>query len=321
MRFLFLLTALWFTQPVSAQTDTLFYKIDEDEDPADFENAIYEMFVFKEKPGDILWRRELYSSADGRQYCGGSCRDNKGMIREADYVYYFEGKPVKAGRYENNKKQGEWLYWTTEGKPSARYYFTDDHLTGLNIGWYENGNVSDSSDLSAAGDGKGLGLYESGNLKYTGDFKAGLKTGQWEYYYDQPGKTKSMEVIFEKDSVIFNTCYSESGVLLKKCIYEKEARFPGKTDAWRNYLASKMMKSDYQQYLNRAGSYMTIVKFAVTKEGKLTDIAIDQSSGIEEIDNIAKNIVIDSPKWEPAIQYNQPIKAYRRQPITFMMMD
>lgn len=41
----------------------------------------------------------------------------------------------------------------------------------------------------------------------------------------------------------------------------------------------------------------------------------------KELDAIATRIIRQSPKWEPAIQYNRKVKAYRLQPITFSKVE
>jgi periplasmic protein TonB len=66
--------------------------------------------------------------------------------------------------------------------------------------------------------------------------------------------------------------------------------------------------------------YSVIVRFVVTKDGSIGDVKIEKKR-IAEIDAIALEIIENSPKWMPAVQYNRKINAYRRQPISFVGYD
>jgi hypothetical protein len=37
------------------------------------------------------------------------------------------------------------------------------------------------------------------------------------------------------------------------------------------------------------------------------------------VDNDALRVIADSPTWKNAIQFNQPVKAYRLQPFTYIL--
>jgi protein TonB len=66
------------------------------------------------------------------------------------------------------------------------------------------------------------------------------------------------------------------------------------------------------------GTYMVTVQFVVDKEGHITDIKPLTKFGFgmeEEVIRILKK----SPQWVPAIQFGRNVKAYRRQPVTFMV--
>ena len=55
-------------------------------------------------------------------------------------------------------------------------------------------------------------------------------------------------------------------------------------------------------------------------DGSIEDDKIEKK-GRMELDEIAWDIIQDSPKWIPAVQYNRKVNAYRRQPITFAVTE
>ena len=104
-------------------------------------------------------------------------------------------------------------------------------------------------------------------------------------------------------------------------IFEKvdiEASFPGGDMAWRRYLetnANGQVASD-----NGApdGTYTVIVQFIVDKEGNISNVSALTQYGYGMEKEVMRIIKI-GPKWIPAIQNGQPVKAYRKQPLTFIV--
>ena len=66
------------------------------------------------------------------------------------------------------------------------------------------------------------------------------------------------------------------------------------------------------------GSYTIWVQFIVDKEGNISDVKPLTSHGFGMEDEAAK-IIKKGPKWTPAQQNGRQVKAYRKQPITFVV--
>jgi protein TonB len=119
--------------------------------------------------------------------------------------------------------------------------------------------------------------------------------------------------------VIRCSCSDETGRQLDSSLcVEKEAHFPGEEKDWRKFL-EKNLNPDVP-VKNRApeGTYQVIVQFIVDKEGQVTDIKPLTRFGFgmeEEVLRILKN----SPRWTPAFQFGRNVKAYRKQPVTFVV--
>jgi len=99
---------------------------------------------------------------------------------------------------------------------------------------------------------------------------------------------------------------------------EVEAQFPGGEGAWRNYLQRNLNASAPIDNGAPEGQYTVVVQFIVDKEGNISDVKAltNHGYGMEEE---AVRAIKRGPKWTPAIQNGRNVKAYRKQPITFVV--
>jgi len=308
-----------FSQTIFAQSDTVYNYLDSYEQPVSRDLSVYRSKVYKENTTDSDWKIDIYDVS--ALVATGHTKDAQGLVRQGDYQYFDrKGNKIKAGRYENNQMEGEWNEWFGDGKLSSTYHYHNGKKTGSNIGWYEEGNLSDSAMLDANGNGAAFSYFKDGKTRYRGNYKEGLRNGLWEYFYEFPAVGKSMEVNFETDSVITRKCFTETGTEQPGgCIFEKEATFPGGDAAWKKYLIKKLTNADFASYMRKINKYQVIVKFIVRKDGTVADVSVETPGPNKKLDKIAMSIIEDSPAWEPAIQYNRKVNAYRRQPITFQV--
>jgi protein TonB len=104
-------------------------------------------------------------------------------------------------------------------------------------------------------------------------------------------------------------------------IFEKveiEAMFPGGESAWRKYLERNLNANTPVDNGAPEGSYTVWVQFIVDKEGNISDVKPLTSHGYGMEDEATK-IIKKGPKWTPAQQNGRQVKAYRKQPITFVV--
>jgi len=104
-------------------------------------------------------------------------------------------------------------------------------------------------------------------------------------------------------------------------VFEKveiEAMFPGGESAWRKYLERNLNANTPVDNGAPEGSYTVWVQFIVDKEGNISDVKPLTSHGYGMEDEAAK-IIKKGPKWTPAQQNGRQVKAYRKQPITFVV--
>jgi protein TonB len=97
---------------------------------------------------------------------------------------------------------------------------------------------------------------------------------------------------------------------------EIEASFKGD---WNNYIKKEIEKN--LDELTEAGESGTcIVKFIVSKNGKVSDVEATTMKGTK-LAEIAVNAIRKGPSWIPAQQNGRDVNAYRLQPITFKIQD
>ena len=117
------------------------------------------------------------------------------------------------------------------------------------------------------------------------------------------------------DKGIFDTKEnSESNEPFKKV--EIEAKFNGN---WENFLKRNLRAEVPVDNGAPPGRHTVIIQFVVDIDGTVSNIQplTNLGYGMEEE---AMRVLRKANKWEPAIQNGIPVKAYRRQPVTFEVL-
>lgn len=106
-----------------------------------------------------------------------------------------------------------------------------------------------------------------------------------------------------------------------------DAEFPGGVPAWTAYMSKALNKKSKE--LRKSGEQGTVViLFVIDKNGNVTNIkALDcASAGVprclppnSQLAATAIDIISNSPAWKPASQNGKAVKAYRRQPVSFIL--
>lgn len=96
--------------------------------------------------------------------------------------------------------------------------------------------------------------------------------------------------------------------------------FPGGHEAWKRYLERTLGGFNPADSGASAGEYPVIAQFIVDKEGNISDIKTLTHFGHAMEDKVIE-IIKKGPKWEPAIQNGHKVKAYVKQPVTFVVQE
>lgn len=99
---------------------------------------------------------------------------------------------------------------------------------------------------------------------------------------------------------------------------EVEATYPGGPSAWRSYL-EKNLRADLPIDSGApAGVFPVVVQFIVNKDGSISDIKALTNYGYgmeKEVIRVIRKVTY----WTPAMQNGRTVKAYRQQPVTFLV--
>ncbi len=130
-------------------------------------------------------------------------------------------------------------------------------------------------------------------------------------------------VLFSLMLLISSNSFSQpsGGSDTTKAIFERvdvEATFPGGIDEWRHFLERNLNPNVPVDNGAPCGKYTVYVQFIVDKEGRVSDIKPLTNLGFGMEREVVR-IMKESGAWDPAMMKGKPVKAYRKQPVTFVV--
>jgi TonB family protein len=227
-----------------------------------------------------------------------------GQAQLITQYYNQEWKPTtknNATFYADFVKDGDHYqctsYYMATGKIKGRSVYSDTSFgfaSGPMVRYAENGMLEDSSYYD-----------KEGNILYS-------------YHYHPNGKLAGKYLMDEgsKNPVIEG--YDEEGEGIKNYIFFREAEFKGGIQKWIAFL-TKSLSTQVTAKGNTMERRTVVVAFIIDKSGYVVEPKVVESSGNNALDADAVTTIQSSPQWIPAIQYNRPVNAYRRQPVTYML--
>lgn len=99
---------------------------------------------------------------------------------------------------------------------------------------------------------------------------------------------------------------------------EKEASFPGGQKAWAEFLQKNLNANTPVKNGAPEGTYSVAAMLLIDKDGTIQDIQMMTKAGYG-MENEVKRVLQLSPKWIPAKIKGQPVKSFKKQPVTFMV--
>lgn len=220
--------------------------------------------------------------------------DSSWSATSKDSAFYVTNFIKKGSLYECTS------YWMKSKKLNCMSFTSDtlfSKVTGLLRRFYENGQLKDSS------------FYANPTGELTNSYRYYESGKIWAHYIAGEGNRKESQ-----------EGYAEDGKPIKNFIVGREATFEGGMPVWIRYLQKNLKGETAEKNGARAGTYQVIVRFIVNKNGTVSDVMPETKFGFgmeQEVVRVIKN----SPKWIPAIEMNEKINAYRRQPLTFVVEE
>jgi hypothetical protein len=92
---------------------------------------------------------------------------------------------------------------------------------------------------------------------------------------------------------------------------EVRSAFPSGDSAWAKSIESNINKSIGIGKGIKKGKYIVSVKFAVTKDGNLSDIACENDPGFGMCEEVIR-VLKKTKKWVPAEQGGNKVREYRK---------
>ncbi|MFT3844657.1 MAG: energy transducer TonB [Lacibacter sp.] len=312
---LFLLTVSGLLQ--AQQKDTVTFFIDGMDHTVEPKMATYLRIGIRQ---DTMWRvYDLYLHGDKLRMQGWS-KDDSLQVKHGPHEYFSkQGKLIEKGSYMNGRKLGLWKQFSENGRTIDSTLYIDGMPAGTSYRYNENGTVISKGEFDNEGKGNGtvVHYYANGTVRDSGNYSQNQRTGVWYFYRED--KSIASDVTFEKDSAVSSHNFDMKGTLISSELIEVEASYPGGDNAWNKYLGNIIGKIyDRKDYLTYQGSCM--IDFAVEKDGTIQYCDIVESSN-DKLAEYAMSMIKKTKKWNAAVQYNLPVKAWRRQRFTYYITE
>lgn len=275
-------------------------------------------YVVTEKK-DTLWHRQAWYLPEQTLAMDAWYKDSEAKVPHGMEMWYHTSRYMRSkGQYVDGLKEGAWLAYNEEGHLVDSAYYKAGRLKGTRLKFNSEGYIVDSMEFDGAGNGVEVNWYADGGVSSAGRWvQDTLKNGRWQYYHPN-GKVMATEdyVHGEKKACL---CYNDAGQQLDSSLcYEQEAAFPGEGEGWRKFLEKNLNAAVPVSMGAPVGQYTVMMQFIVNTDGSLSDIKALTAYGYgmeKEMERVLKR----SPKWIPAHQFGRKVKAYRRQPLTFVV--
>lgn len=98
---------------------------------------------------------------------------------------------------------------------------------------------------------------------------------------------------------------------------EFEAQFPGGMQAWARFMNRNLHYPEEAVNIDVSGQ--VVVQFVVDKDGNVSDVQAISGPDKGGLREEAVRVIKRSGKWTPGNQNGQPVKSYKRQPVTFVL--
>lgn len=230
------------------------------------------------------------------------------------FFFYSDEKVRRSGFYNNGMIDGPWVTYYENGKLKDTAFYINGIRVGKGLSFYPSGKVRKISGLDVQGSGIEKRYYEDGKLFQEGVYGLyNLKDSVWSAYY--PDGKISYHETFNMGTVKETICYNHDGSPKSHCEVRREPRFPGGQEAFDKFIERHLDWPNYLRF-DKVSAADAIATFVVDVDGSLMGIKITKHL-VKEFDQEVLLFVKRMPKWEPAMEYGQPVRAVYEWRITF----
>jgi antitoxin component YwqK of YwqJK toxin-antitoxin module len=204
--------------------------------------------------------------------------------------YYENGIIENTGLFANNLEEGVWIKRDTIGLLTDSSYYNK----GVKLS-YAKFEYNKYKQLS------------------TFEFTDSIKNTFQYISYDSTGK-KTLDVNFLGNNGIYNKY--DSGKVITTKVFTRDM-IEAKCEKFKKHLETNLRPNIGMENGAKPGLYQVIIKFIVNIDGTISDIEAETKFGFG-METEAIRVIKNSPKWTGASFFGIPVRAYRRQPITFL---
>jgi TonB family protein len=301
-------------EPFKIEKDTMYAMVDHE---GTIKNLVGMPYLRKWWPENGKYKEYLFNAETNKLvriawYKDKACKEKDGLLE----TYHSNGMAKDSGRYENNKREGQFAGWYEEGMQHYRKQYRNGLPVDTGYVFRDNGTLATLTITDQNGNGIQQEYFENQKVKLIGRLKEGNRDAKW--ILKREDGTKMMELNYMMDSLAQTTCFEADGSTLAKgdCIYEKPAEFPGGNQGWAKFLEKYLVYPTYAVNKNIQG--VVRIQFIVSKDGSISEFTILNSPD-KSLSGEVLRLMKKSPKWQPAIQYNQPVIFRHVQAITFKL--
>ena len=274
------------------------------------------LFIEVTWPEANAWRAQVYALFNHQLIRDYYYTDATRKEKNGRYLaFHNNGKLADSCNYVANELNGDYYRWYKTGELYELSHYYKGNLVDTCYKWKEDGQLSLISITDSNGNGLLKEFHNSGKVQASGKLFNSLRHGKWEVFSLDGQLT--MQLDFYKDSLVTATCYSADGTVASgDCIFEQMAEFKGGVEGWRKFLERNLKYPGVAQRKNING--VVRIEFMVDKTGELYDFSILNSPD-ESLSEEVIRLMKKSPKWQPAVRYNQPVLYRHIQAITFAL--
>lgn len=234
------------------------------------------------------------------------------------YHFYVNGQVASNKYYIDNKLHGIALSYYPSGMMKDSGNYQHGKLVGYGISWFQNGFMYDSTTRINDSTITRVRWHDDGTPLFAGIYRNNQPFGTWQYFHNN-GQRACIEK-YENGKNISTSFFDEIGkALTDTSLVDSAAYFIKGTKGWKAYIESKLHWPNNYKLINTE-TVTVIVDFEISETGKVENVFVSIPFN-PHFDDIATNIIKNSPDWIPAKHRNCNIRAYRRQPITFVQEE
>lgn len=181
----------------------------------------------------------------------------------------------------------------------------------------KNQMIAEASSVKPDLVSNGYSVYfnENGSKDKRGYCKDDERVGIWTSYFDN-----------EKDSSVYEYLSNQPVRYIRKSVLQKAEIFtvveympeyPGGVNEMFKFIQSTVHYPINAQEKSLGGK--VFLKFVVDSTGKIAEVNVIKSTGVEELDQEAVRVVRAMPKWKPGSQNGRNVNVFFNLPLNFSL--